>query len=93
MSSAPHMLFSSQASDGPSGLIDWRGGEGTFAVWGAFGAATCKLQVSFDAGSNWIDVENTALTAAAAKNFRLPVCMLRADLSGAGGGTSVSARV
>jgi len=93
MSDSPNMLFSSQGSDGPSGAIEWRGGEGTFAVWGSFDGGACKLQMSFDAGSSWIDVENSVLTAAGAKNFRLPVCKLRASISSAGGSTSISARV
>ena len=85
MTDSPRSLFLGQTADGAGPAIDWPSGLGSFRAWGGFGGGTVTLQASFDGGTTYVDVEGAALTAAGVKNFRLPVCKLRASLSGASG--------
>ena len=90
MTDSPRFLLQNQAADGSGAAVDWRGGHGSFRAWGPFGDGTVALQASFDSGTTFIDVEGASLTAAGVRNFRLPVCRLRATLSGASGSPSAS---
>lgn len=92
---SPQSLFSNRATNGSGDPVDWLGGTGSFRAWGEFGGGTVKLQASFDEGTTYVDVEGASLTAGGVKNFRLPVCKLRADLSSASGSPSpnVTAKV
>lgn len=88
MTDSPRLLLQNQSADGNGTAVTWRGGHGSFRAWGGMAGGTVKLQASFDAGTTYFDVEGAALTAAGVKNFRLPLCMLRATLSGASGSPS-----
>jgi hypothetical protein len=67
---------------------DWSGGRGTFSVpAGTFSGATVKLQWSPDDGTTWLDVDRSGdtyvtLTAAGGGLFDLPVCKIKAVVSG-----------
>lgn len=68
--------------------VDWPGGRGTFSVpVGTFSAATVKLQWSPDDGTTYMDVDRSGdtyvtFTAAGAGLFDLPVCKIKAVVSG-----------
>lgn len=88
------LLFDKRTSNGPSTARAWRGGIGTFAVWGSFGGGTLKLQMSPDGGVTWIDLGPEAhFTATGVAQFGLGVCLIRAELSGSDGNASVSCSI
>lgn len=68
--------------------VDWPGGRGVFSVpVGTFSGATVKLQWSPDDGTTYQDVDRSGdtyvtLTAAGAGLFDLPVCKIKAVVSG-----------
>lgn len=84
-------LFTAQTTNANSSNADWHGGQGTFFVTGTFAGATVKLQVSFDQGTTWIDIPDASFTSASAVNFNLGKALLRANLAGATGTTSINA--
>ena len=90
MSDSPQTLFENQSADGEGVAVSWRGGTGSFRVWGELAGGTASLQASFDGEVTWVDVEGAAMTAGGIKTFRLPVCHLRARLSGAAGSPSAN---
>lgn len=69
-------------------VVEWPGGRGTFAVFlGTFSGATVKLQWSPDDGTTWLDVDASGdtfvtKTAVGAGNFELPICKIRAAVTG-----------
>ncbi|MEP2829867.1 hypothetical protein [Parvibaculum sp.] len=86
-------LFDAAVADGSSSAVDWTGGTGTFWVWGEFDGATIALEASPD-GENWFTVGTSLrLDEKGVGAFALGPCKLRAAISGAGAGTSVSARL
>lgn len=92
------ILIKAAAATGSA--VDWTGGPGSLFVYGTWNGATVKLQASPDGGTTWIDVPTDAanssplsLTANGICNFVLGPCKLRAAISGAGGSTSLTARV
>lgn len=56
-------LFDGQAADGDSAVFNYSGGRAVFTAYGTFGGGTCKLQMSPDGGTTWVDVTNDAGTA------------------------------
>jgi hypothetical protein len=93
----PNRMFTAQTADGNSNAVNWAGGRGVFMAWGTFGGGTCKLQMSPDDGTTWINVDRTGdtfvtLTANGEGGFELPKCKLRANLAGSTG-ASVNAGV
>lgn len=92
---ANYTLFSAQTSTGNGSAQDWNGGDGVFAVWGAFGGTTVKLQWSPDDGSSWLDVDRSGdtfvtFTSAGSGGFSLPQCKIRAVATG-GAGLNINA--
>lgn len=71
-----------------SGVV-WPGGRGVFTVFGStFGAGTYKLQVSYDDGATWMDVDRSGdtyctFTTNGSGGFELPKCQVRVGVSGA----------
>ena len=70
---------------------DKANGSGSIAVWGSnFDGATVQIQVSPD-NVEWIDVTDGAFTETGTKVMENYLPYVRANVSGAGGSTSVSA--
>lgn len=93
----PNRMFTAQATDANSSTVKWEGGRGVFIAWGTFGGGTCKLQMSPDDGTTWINVDRAGdtfvtFTANGEGGFELPKCQLRANLAGSTG-ASVNAGV
>lgn len=88
MTDSPRSLFQNQSANGSGPALDWRGGGGSFRAWGELAGGTLALEASFDGGTTFVPVEGASLTQAGIKNFQLPVCKLRASLSGASGSPS-----
>lgn len=86
-------LFNARTTNGTGTAIEWPGGTGTFHAFGTFGGASVNLQASFDNGTNWFDIPDTTLTQRGLMNVTLANTLLRANLTGAGGTTSVSAGI
>lgn len=76
-------------ANGASGSVPWYGGVGTVMVWGTFGGGTVTLQMSPDNGTTWWNVDRVGDTAFATftangeAGFRLGLCLLRFNLTGA----------
>jgi regulation of enolase protein 1 (concanavalin A-like superfamily) len=86
-------LFSARTTDGNSSALDHPGGPVMLIVRGTFNGATVKLQASDD-GTNWVDVQYAAFTAALAVLFELPIgSKIRANVSGAGASTSLTVAI
>lgn len=86
-------LFSARTTDGNSSSVAHPGGPVLLIVRGTFGGATVKIQVSDD-GTNWVDLQYAAFTAAIATLMELPIgTLIRANISGAGGSTSITVAV
>lgn len=85
-SDAAYPLIANGAATGSA--VAWPGGKGAFAVYaGTFNGATVKLQWTPDQGVTWLDVDRsgdtyTTLTAVGAGQFLLPICQIRAFVSG-----------
>ena len=76
-------VFNAITADADSASLDWPGGVGQMVVSGGFGGGTCKLQMSPDDGTTWVDVGgDSSVTAAAVVNFDLNGCDIRLSLSG-----------
>ena len=81
-----YSLLSNAAATGSG--VSWPGGRGVFSVYaGTFSGATVKLQWSPDDGTTWLDVDSAGstyvtLTAVGSGLFELPVCTIRAFVSG-----------
>lgn len=82
-------LFAARTTDGNSSSKPWNGGYGTFFVFGTFNGCTVKLQWSPD-GTNWADVADASFTAAGQINFEVAGGYVRANVSSAGGSTSIT---
>jgi len=81
------------ASSTPSTNIFW-GGQGTLYVWGTWDGATVTLQASPDNGTTWIDLEDATFTQNTVTNITLHTMnQIRASISGAGGSTSLNAKI
>ncbi len=77
--------FTAVAANGQSTVYVWPGGVGQFSAAGTWDGATCKLQMSPDAGTTWIDVgSDVSKTADGIGNFELGPCQVRVDLSSVG---------
>ncbi len=86
-------LFSARTTDGNSASVAHPGGPVLLIVRGTFGGATVKIQVSDD-GTNWIDLQYASFTAAVAVLMDLPInTQIRANVAGAGAGTSVTVAI
>lgn len=71
---------------------DWPGGRGTLSVAGTFNGATVKLQVLGPDSTTWIDAGTyTTFTAAGLGNFDLPLCKIRAAVTGGSSPTGLYA--
>jgi hypothetical protein len=86
--STSSQLFAAIGANANGAAFDWPGGRGVFSAFGAFGAGTCKLQFSPDAGVTWLDVDRSGdtyvtFTANGSGGFELPPCQIRAVLTGA----------
>jgi len=78
-------VFTAQTATGNSTAYNWPGGIGQFIAEGTWGGATCKMQMSPDDGTTWIDVgSDVTLTADGIGNFELGACDIRASLTTAG---------
>ena len=78
-------VFTAASANGQSSVYNWVGGIGQFIAQGTFDGATCKMQMSPDDGTTWVDVgTDVTLTAAGVGNFELGPCDIRADLSSVG---------
>ncbi|RZN09655.1 hypothetical protein CWO91_16640 [Bradyrhizobium genosp. SA-3] len=69
-----------------SGVV-WPGGRGVFTAFGTFGSGTIKLQVSYDDGTTWMDVDRSGdtyctFTSNGSGGFELPKCQVRANTAG-----------
>ncbi len=77
--------FTTKSANGQSTVYVWPGGVGQFSAAGTWDGATCKLQVSPDSGTTWIDVgSDVTKTEDGIGNFELGTCQVRADLSSVG---------
>lgn len=86
-------LFSARTTDGNSSAVSHPGGPVLLIMRGTFGGATVKIQVSDD-GTNWVDLQYSAFTAAVAILMELPInTLIRANVSGAGGSTSITVAI
>lgn len=86
-------LFSARTTNGNSSALSHPGGPVLLIVRGTFDGATVKIQVSDD-GTNWIDLQYAAFTAAVAVLMDLPInTQIRANVAGAGAGTSVTVAI
>lgn len=76
------------AASASGSAVDWPGGRGAFSVpVGTFSGATVKLQWSPDDGTTFLDVDRSGdtyvtLTAAGSGLFDLPVCKIKAVITG-----------
>lgn len=92
----PKLQETLTSSNTESETVKWRGGEGVFGFSGTFGGATGSLQLSFDAGSTWLElgsdyaIDGSAGTATAFGFGPLPPCYLRLSLSSASGTTDLT---
>ncbi len=83
-------LFSAQTADGSEVSDSLGAGLKTVFCWGTFDSATVKVQLSPD-GLEWFDFSDLTFTAKAAMNFKTQIgVQYRANLSSAGGSTSVN---
>lgn len=86
-------LFSARTTNGDSASLSHPGGPVLLIVRGTFGGATVKIQVSDD-GTNWVDLQYAAFTAAIATLMELPInTLIRANVSGASGSTSITVAI
>ena len=78
-------VFTGESTATQITVYNWPGGVGQFMAEGTWDGATCKMQVSPDDGTTWIDVgSDVTLTADGIANFELGACDIRADLSSVG---------
>lgn len=73
----------SLTADGQTTGTPHPGGSAAFYGVGTFGSGTLTMEVSFDGGTTWVDVLDSAMTADDVYAFVLPPCLVRGDLSGA----------
>jgi len=86
-------LFSARTTNGNSSALSHPGGPVLLIVRGTFDGATVKIQVSDD-GTNWIDLQYASFTTAVAVLMDLPInTQIRANVAGAGAGTSVTVAI
>lgn len=86
-------LFSARTTNGNSAAVSHPGGPVMLITRGTFDGATVKIQVSDD-GTNWVDLQYAAFTAAIATLLELPIgTQIRANVSGAGAGTSLTVAI
>jgi hypothetical protein len=64
----------------------------TVYVWGTFGGATVKVQVSPD-GANWFDLSNYSFSAIGCENIDAATAFYRLYVTGASGATSLTGGV
>lgn len=75
-------------ANGGSASSAWAGGEGNLSIYGTFAGGSVRAEYSFNAGTNWIPMENPDLgelgvTRNKGVNFKLPACDLRVFVVGA----------
>lgn len=86
-------LFSARTTDGNSSAFNHPGGPVLLIVRGTFDGCTVKIQVSDD-GTNWVDLQYAAFTAAVATLMELPInTLIRANVSNDGAGTSITVAI
>lgn len=86
-------LFSARTSNGNSSSVSHPGGPVLLIARGTFDGATVKIQVSDD-GTNWVDLQYAAFTAAIATLMELPInTLIRANVASAGAGTSITVAI
>jgi regulation of enolase protein 1 (concanavalin A-like superfamily) len=86
-------LFSARTTNGNSSAVAHPGGPALLVVRGTFDGATVKIQVSDD-GTNWVDLQYAAFTAAIATLIDLPIgTLIRANVASAGAGTSITVAI
>ena len=84
------------AANGNSASATYKGGASTLAVFGTFDSGTVKLQLSYDAGTTWIDAtddngDTISFTANKTKSIWLGGApLVRVNLAGSSGGTAVT---
>ena len=76
------------SANGSTGVIDWKGGDGTFFADGAFASGVLLLEASIDGGVSWQPCKDSAgvdlsLAADGIISFSVGPCKLRATMSGA----------
>lgn len=69
--------------DGNTSAVQHPGGSGAFGAAGTFGGGTLTMEISFDGGTTWVDVLDSAMTADDVYAYALPACLIRGNLSGA----------
>ena len=87
---AQFTLLDGQTAAGIGPVANWVGGAGVCALFGNFDGATATLEFSYD-GVNWISTApEGAFSATTAIGFFLPICNLRAVVTGAGAATNIT---
>lgn len=88
------------AANGNSAAAVYLGGAATFVVFGTFDSGTVKLQVSYDAGTTWIDAAsvNADLVGSFSANGGETVWFggkpqVRVNLAGSSGSTAVTCEI
>lgn len=71
------------SANGDSSTIHFAGGVLYFGGTGTFGGGTATLYASFDNGSTYIVVPNSAFTTAGVFSATLPDCVVKLTLAGA----------
>lgn len=83
-------LFIDRQTSGDGMTRRWPGGPGIVILHGAFDGASVSLWLSFDRQEFIPTGTDGTFTAAGARGFTLPPCVIRGQVATAGAGTDIS---
>ena len=88
---ADHVFFAAQTATGAAGVVAFAIDLWTVQIYGVWDSGAAQFEISVD-GTNWESIEGATFTADGSVNIEAaPGCQLRANITVAGGSTSLTA--